>query len=63
MVLLKVVGDDGMCEGVRRRRRRGRERLVEIPIYHMRRNNGKNGLRGWDSSHVHLTLSRWILRQ
>ena len=43
MVLLKVVGDDGMCEGVRRRRR-GRERLVEIPIYHMRRNNGKNPL-------------------
>ena len=32
MVLLKVVGDDGMCEGVRRRR--GTERLVEIPIYH-----------------------------
>jgi len=35
-------------DGVRRRRRRkGRERLVEIPIYHVRMHNGKNG-RGWD---------------
>jgi len=36
-------------DGVRRRRRRkGRERLVEIPIYHVRMHNGKNG-RGWDA--------------
>ena len=33
------------------------ERLVEIPIYHVRRNNGKNR-RGWESPHVHLMLSR-----